>query len=164
MKKILYIDLDGVCADFDAAINKLCPELETDPKYLDLDVRSAKVDELCQKYPNIFQYLEPIEGSVEGVNILFEHFEVYFLSTPMWEVLRSFMDKRFWIERIFGSKVKKRLILSHRKDLAIGDYLIDDRTKNGAGEFKGEHIHFRSDSRFMNWPSVVEYLLNKECK
>jgi 5'-nucleotidase len=27
----------------------------------------------------------------------------------------------------------------------MGDYLIDDRLKNGAGEFKGELIHFGTD-------------------
>jgi hypothetical protein len=39
----------------------------------------------------------------------------------------------------------------------MGDYLIDDRTKNGAGEFSGELIQFGSDS-FPNWESVVEFL------
>ena len=38
--------------------------------------------------------------------------------------------------------------------------MIDDRLKNGAAEFKGEHIHFGSD-RFPNWESVVEYLKSK---
>jgi hypothetical protein len=40
----------------------------------------------------------------------------------------------------------------------MGDYLIDDRTKNGAGEFKGELIHFGTD-KFPDWDSVLEYLL-----
>ena len=41
----------------------------------------------------------------------------------------------------------------------IGDYLIDDRTANGAGEFKGEHIHFKTD-RFKDWKDVLNYLLD----
>jgi hypothetical protein len=41
--------------------------------------------------------------------------------------------------------------------LLIGDYLIDDRRFNGASEFKGEWIHFGSDS-FPKWRSVLEYL------
>ena len=57
-----------------------------------------------------------------------------------------------------GKSAYKRLILSHNKHLNIGDYLIDDRTANGAGQFRGEHIHFGSD-RFPSWGSVIEYLM-----
>ena len=28
------------------------------------------------------------------------------------------------------------MFVTHRKDLLMGDYLIDDRLKNGAGDFK----------------------------
>ena len=31
---------------------------------------------------------------------------------------------------------------THRKDLLIGDYLIEDRLANGAKDFKGELINF----------------------
>jgi 5'(3')-deoxyribonucleotidase len=51
------------------------------------------------------------------------------------------------------------LILSHHKNLNHGDYLIDDRTKNGAGEFKGELIQFGAD-KFPDWKSVCSYLLD----
>jgi len=39
----------------------------------------------------------------------------------------------------------------------IGDYLIDDRTVNGAGEFKGELIQFGTE-KFPNWEVVLDYL------
>jgi len=38
--------------------------------------------------------------------------------------------------------------------------LIDDRTKNGADRFPGEHIHL-GDEKFPDWISVVEYLKTK---
>jgi hypothetical protein len=38
----------------------------------------------------------------------------------------------------------------------IGDYLIDDRSYNGASEFKGEWIHFGSE-KFPNWERVIDY-------
>ena len=38
----------------------------------------------------------------------------------------------------------KRIFLTHRKDLLMGDILIDDRTANGAGEFKGKLILFKN--------------------
>jgi hypothetical protein len=44
------------------------------------------------------------------------------------------------------------------KGLLIGDYLIDDRTANGAGEFTGKHIHFATDE-YPNWDIVLKELL-----
>ena len=46
---------------------------------------------------------------------------------------------------------------SQTKTLNIGDYLIDDRTKNGAGEFRGELIQFGTET-FPDWDSVLNYL------
>ena len=45
------------------------------------------------------------------------------------------------------------MILSHHKNLNQGDYLIDDRTKNGAGKFQGEHVHFGTE-QFANKRSL----------
>ena len=39
----------------------------------------------------------------------------------------------------------------------MGDYLIDDRTKNGAGEFSGELIQFGTN-KFPDWNTVLKYL------
>ena len=62
------------------------------------------------------------------------------------------------VKKYLGEVAYKRLILSHHKNLNIGDFLIDDRTKNGAGEFKGELIQFGTD-KFPNWSVVKRYLL-----
>ena len=51
----------------------------------------------------------------------------------------------------------KRLISSQHKDICQGDYLIDDRGKNGTSEFAGEWIEFGSE-QFPNWESVLKYL------
>ena len=41
----------------------------------------------------------------------------------------------------------------------MGHYLIEDRPhKNGAADFKGQLIHFRSD-KFPDWNSVLDFLL-----
>jgi hypothetical protein len=39
----------------------------------------------------------------------------------------------------------------------MGDYLIDDRKANGAGEFRGTHIHFGTEE-FPDWAAVLKYL------
>ena len=78
----------------------------------------------------------------------------------MWNVPDSYKGKRIWLSKYFGELATKKLILTHRKDLALGDILVDDRIKNGVENFKGEHIHFGND-KFPNWKSVLEYLILK---
>ena len=80
------------------------------------------------------------------------------LSTPPWDNTSAWSDKHQWVKKHLGVSAHKRLILSHHKNLNRGDYLIDDRTANGAGEFQGEHIHFRTE-KVPDWKSVLEYLL-----
>jgi 5'-nucleotidase len=157
MKKILYLDMDGVLCDFDSEIKKVHPTIFEHEDHEDHDYRGKVIDEIVEADPRLFLRLELIPGAFEAVTKLQLDFEVYFLSTPMWNVPHSFMDKRLWIEKHFGDSAKKRLILSHRKDLNIGHYLIDDRLKNGAAEFIGEHIHFGTP-KFPNWSSVIEYI------
>lgn len=157
MKKILYVDMDGVVADFDKAVLDLHPELSD---IVCQQEKHDKVDEICEANVDIFHHLEPIEGAIMSVKILSEYYDVYFLSTPMWKVPESFTGKRIWLENHFGELANKKLILTHRKDLNIGEYLIDDRINNGAGSFRGEHIHFRQEG-FETWDKVVVYLLKK---
>jgi 5'-nucleotidase len=109
--------------------------------------------------------LDPIEGSKEAVAVLKEYFELFVLSTPSWGASASFTEKIEWIKNHYGSNSDspfyKRVVLTHRKDLLIGDYLIDDRTVNGAKEFTGEFIHFGSEG-FETWEKVLLYIINKE--
>jgi 5'-nucleotidase len=156
-KKILYLDMDGVIADFDKAINILCPGLKTGDEAPDYEGRADKVDEICEINREIFHTLPPIEGAIDSTKRLFEIYDLYFLSTPMDNVPESFTGKRIWLREHFGDLAKKRLILTHRKDFNIGHFLVDDRLRNGAGEFKGEHIHFGTP-KYPNWDVTLKYL------
>lgn len=151
-KKILYIDMDGVVADFEKGIKQYLPEWDS-------NLHGDKTDEICGSVNNFFLDLHPIEGAIDAINKLSIKYETYFLSAAMWNVPQSFTEKRLWIEKHFGSSFRKRLILTHRKDLNIGDYLIDDRTSHGAGDFKGKHIHFGKEE-FPDWSSVEKFLLD----
>lgn len=148
MKKLLYIDLDGVIADFTSAMNT--HELRTTPPY----------DEHPNTIPNIFRYLSPLPYSIQAVDTLLnsDNFEVYFLSTAPWNNPSAWTDKRLWLEDHFGVRINRRLILTHRKDLIRGDILIDDRPNNGADKFHGEWIQFGSEE-FPDWNEILTYLL-----
>ena len=149
-KKILHIDMDGVIADFSKEIKKISPNTDTNSF-------SVEVDDICAKNPYIFHDLEPINDAIESVKELFNYFDIYFLSSPMWHVPESYIGKRIWLEKHFGQLAEKRLILTHRKDLVIGDYLVDDTIRHGVTEFKGEHIHF-GNKKYPNWVNVMSYL------
>ena len=69
--------------------------------------------------------------------------------------------KTFLMANIIERLGLPTLILSHNKNLNRGHYLIDDRDKNGAKEFEGEHIHFGTE-KFPDWQSVMKYLRSKE--
>lgn len=157
-KKILKIDMDGVIADFDGAIKKICPELETGDAFPDYESRKQMVDIICEANPTIFHTLDPIEGGIEAVKTLMPLYDVYFLSTPMDNVPDSFTGKKIWLNTHFGKLAEKRLILTHRKDLAIGDYLVDDRLRNGVDKFKGKHIHF-GQKKFPDWKTLLPFLV-----
>lgn len=148
--------MDGVVADFDKAIRTKNNTINSkDLSHQDM------VEKIVSEDENFFIDLDLIPGTIDAVNELKKDFEIYFLSTPMHEYPYSYSGKRIWLKKHFGEWVKKRLILTHRKDLNIGDFLVDDRLKNGSESFTGEHIHF-GQPEFPNWETVVEYLKNKK--
>lgn len=151
MKKILYIDMDNVLVDFPTGIAVLSDELK--------EAYKDNYDET----PGIFSLMQPMKGAVEAVYALAEHYDIYVLSTAPWRNPSAWSDKLQWIQKYFGkeedSPLYKRLILSHHKDLNRGDYLVDDRTKNGAENFQGELILFGSEA-YPDWDHVVRRLLH----
>ena len=147
-KKILYVDMDNVLVDFESGIALLD------------EATRLEFDERLDEVPGIFALMKPADGAIEAYEKLAGVFDTYVLSTAPWRNPSAWSDKVIWIQRHLGMVAYKRLIISHHKNLNAGAYLIDDRTKNGADKFPGEHIHFGS-SRFPDWASVLEYLLAK---
>jgi len=146
MKKIVYIDMDGVLVDFQSGIDKLS------------EAQKNEFEDRLDEVPNIFSLMDPMDGAIEAFNLLAEEYDCYILSTSPWENSTALQDKQNWVKKYLKGKAHKRLIFSHHKNLNKGDYLIDDRTKRGADKFEGEHIHFRQ-SKFQDWQSVLDYLI-----
>ena len=145
MKKTLYIDMDNVLVDFPSAEHKIDQELWTQYEHKD-DI------------PGIFALMDPLKDAIESIEFLAKHFEVYILSTAPWENPSAWRDKLLWIKEHLPEIGYKRLILSHNKHLNIGDYIIDDRTKNGVDQFQGQHLHFGEEGVYKTWKEVVDYL------
>jgi len=145
LRRTLYIDMDNVLVHFPSAFPHL-----SDQDHVDF---ADRLDEV----PGIFSKMEPLDGALEAFRELSELFDTYILSTAPWENPSAWSDKLLWVKKHLGPSAYKRLILSHHKNLNYGDFLVDDRTKNGADRFQGEHIHFGTPE-FPDWPTVVAYL------
>lgn len=153
-QKILYVDMDGVIVDFESAFPRLDPAVR----------EQYRGEE--DKIPGLFALMDPMPGAIEAVTELAGLFDTYVLSTVPWGNLSGASQKVEWIQHHFGAEkgtpLWKRIILSHHKNLNRGDFLIDDRDRNGAAQFAdhnpgAEWLHFGSE-RFPDWPAVVEYL------
>ena len=147
MKK-LFFDMDGVLVDFQSGIDKLSEETKREYE--------GRLDEV----PGIFSLMDPMPGAIEAVHELSKHYEVYILSTAPWNNPSAWSDKIVWLTHHFGDLFKKRVIITHCKHLCDGDYLVDDRAKNGASEFPGEWVQFGSE-RFPDWEEVTRYLISE---
>ena len=156
-KKIIFIDMDGVLVDLDEAI------LE----YKSTHTSSQKFEHSPDLIPGLFKDPNPIKGAIDAINKLQESgkYELIIATSAPWDNPPANTHKRIWIGKYFGELFKKNMVITHRKDLLMGDYLIDDRTANGAREFGGELLHFGRDytsgqlNKYPTWESILKKLL-----
>ena len=146
-KKIVYFDMDNTLVNFQSAIDQLPPQVK--------ESYNGELDNV----PGIFSKMKPINEMVQLFNEMAadERYDVYILSTSPWDNPTAASDKVAWVKKYLPLYGYKRLILSHNKHLNIGDYLIDDRTANGAGEFGGELIQYGTE-KFPTAQSIKTYL------
>ena len=146
MSKRIFIDMDGVISDFetgakDEALKKGVPKLSRPDLFVD------------------YRNLDIIPGAVEAVYKLNQDFDVFIATTPPWDRPEVWGHKREWLEEHFPY-LKRKLILTHRKDLLIGDILIDDTRFRGQPDFKGNWFWFNKDWNNRNWNACLEYIKN----
>lgn len=105
-KKRLYFDMDNVLVDFKSGMAKV--DAET------LAAAGKNPDEI----PGIFSLMDPMPGAVEAVPRLAEKYDVYILSTAPWKNPSAWADKVAWVQKYFDDVFRKRLILTHQKEIS----------------------------------------------
>ena len=144
----IFIDMDGVIADF---------ESEAEAEALVKGVTKLSRPDLFVNY----RALGVIDGAIEAVAKLNADHEVFIASTPPWSRPEVWGHKREWIGEHFPD-LKRRIILTHRKDLLIGDILIDDSRFRGQPDFKGEWFWFNKNWNNKNWEACLEWISKLE--
>ena len=119
LKKRVFVDMDGVLVDFQSGIDQQSEE--TLRRY------EGHPDDI----PGIFSQMKPIPGAIEAIHKLQDHYDLFILSTAPWGNPSAWADKVRWVTEHLDDVFHKRMVITHRKDLCQGDYLIDDRGKHG---------------------------------
>ena len=140
----IYIDMDGVITDF-----KQGQEYQ--------GYKLSKRPDLVVNY----RTLPVMEGATKAVAKLNADHEIFIASTPPWTRPEVWGHKREWLEEHFPY-LKRKLILTHRKDLLIGDVLIDDTRFRGQPDFQGNWFWFNKDWSNRNWNACLEYIKTLE--
>lgn len=142
-KKIVYLDMDGVMANFEAAVP---PNCGWDPPEMFV--------------PGFFRNLPVMPGAVEGVKALLAcpRLEVYIGSKHTTKATNSATEKVEWVQEHFPPLLRRMVLVCH-KSLLLGDVLVDDDRDRWEGHFRGEFIHFDKKHPEWAWEGVVNYLV-----
>ena len=131
--------MDGVLANFDKA-KQNHPDFENKGFRPDLTLDFSK--------------FEIMPGAKEAVDELLEMgHDLFIATTPPWNHPTAWGQKRDWVENNFPA-LKRKMFLTHRKDLLLGHILIDDTQWRGQRDFKGTWFHFGKNG--IDWKYVVE--------
>lgn len=135
----IFIDMDGVIANFDAMNRRL----------------NLRPGELKQR-PGAYLMLEPYPEAIPAVQGLINAgYDVFIATKPPTGIPFAYADKAAWVLKHFP-ELSRKIILTHDKGLLgdEGDILIDDRPhKANCEQFKGHLIRVPHDRP--NWVQIL---------
>lgn len=102
------------------------------------------------------EWTEPVSTAVKGFHTLAAVYDTYILSSAPYNTPSAWAERVKWVEKWLGVPAYNRLIISDRKNLSYGDYLIDSKQKHGTPDFMGTVIHFGEDP-YKTWEDLLIY-------
>lgn len=153
-KKILFIVLDDVVVDFSEEINKRVRNWVC----LNESEKEDVLKKIIQKEPHFYRNLLLVDSAKECIHNLSNYYDIFFISSPYFDIPTFYTDSRILVEKHFGEDFRKKIIISFRKDLHIGHYLIDSNLNNGSEKFISELLLFGGD-KFKSWTNIENYLI-----
>ena len=102
-----------------------------------------------------------MKDPISSMETLFRYYDVYKRSTAPWNNPSAWTDKLNSVKEYLPIVGYKRRILSHHKNINHGNYLIDERIKNGVLGFQEKNLHFGAEEGgFPDWKTVTAYLIS----
>jgi 5'(3')-deoxyribonucleotidase len=143
MKKIVYLDMDGVLANFWLGVGRENPEWNPPEMYV----------------KGFFRNLPVVPGAREAVSVLLANpnLDVYIASKPDSTNLYSATEKYEWIREHFPELIKK-IFLTCDKGHLNGDFLVDDNISEWGEKFKGTFLHFYERQPLESWARILQFL------
>jgi predicted esterase YcpF (UPF0227 family) len=91
-------------------------------------------------------YQKPVASVQKAIRLLIEHYQVYF-------VAKNEATAKSWLEEYIGVPAWRHLVVTWRRDLLYGDYLI---SKQKEGDTMATLLEYGSDT-FKTWDDIIEY-------
>lgn len=144
MRYVVYLDMDGVLANFSDGAGLPRGSLTCNPP--------------AMFRPNFFANLAPMEGAKEAVAELMSipSLDLYIASKHSISNIASASEKLGWIKKHFPILLDK-VFLTCDKTHLNGQYLIDDN-KEDWKNFPGELLWFDERDSIKSWKNIVTYL------
>ena len=101
--------------------------------------------------------MEPYGSAVKSFAHLCKHYTPYILISNDYNDPEQLVHLYRWVEKKLGVPAWNRIIVGNKKDLILGDYLLDRYPERlSSDNFMGTILHF-GEEPFKTWEDVVTY-------
>ncbi len=139
MSFVVLLDVDGVLADFIGGVLTIVNEFAQENKYTresfpDYDFlarltpREKRHVLDCVTDEGFCEDLRIFDGALDGVELLRNYAEIYFVTSPWWSSDYWMRERTRWLQKYFGVK-HSHMIHTSAKHLVKSNMLVDDRVE-----------------------------------
>lgn len=174
-KSILLLDMDDTTVDqssvwVDKVFERTGIKLDRE-KWTQWDLNTILPHDIVHmifaeinQEPGFYRQLPAKQGAIKGIRNLAKFYDIVFVSASEHY---GYADKYHWIEENLPFLEKINLVLTHRKDLVMGDILVDDGPHNilqSPSEIKvifdqPWNRHLTNYPRVTNWKQLTNLLM-----